>query len=36
VLALVLLTIDNGLIVHVNALVGPGPRAAVSTALGLG
>jgi hypothetical protein len=35
VLALVLLTIDNGLVVHVDALAGPGPRAAVSTALGL-
>jgi RNA polymerase sigma-70 factor (ECF subfamily) len=36
VLALVLLTIDNGLIVHVDALAGEGPRAAVSSALGLG
>lgn len=35
VLALVLLTIDNGLVVHVDALAGPGPRAAVSAALGL-
>jgi hypothetical protein len=35
VLALVLLTIDNGTIVHVDALAGEGPRAAVSTALGL-
>jgi RNA polymerase sigma-70 factor (ECF subfamily) len=35
VLALVLLTIDNGLIIHVDALAGEGPRAAVSAALGL-
>jgi RNA polymerase sigma-70 factor (ECF subfamily) len=35
VLALVLLTIDNGLVVHVDALAGEGPRAAVSAALGL-
>jgi RNA polymerase sigma-70 factor (ECF subfamily) len=35
VLALVLLTIDNGLVVHIDALAGPGPRAAVSAALGL-
>ncbi len=35
VLALVLLTIDNGTIAHVDALAGEGPRAAVSTALGL-
>jgi RNA polymerase sigma-70 factor (ECF subfamily) len=35
VLALVLLTIDHGLVVHVDALTGPGPRAALSTALGL-
>jgi RNA polymerase sigma-70 factor (ECF subfamily) len=35
VLALVLLTIDHGLVVHVDALAGAGPRAAVSTALGL-
>jgi RNA polymerase sigma-70 factor (ECF subfamily) len=35
VLALVLLTIDDGLVVHVEALAGPGPRAAVSAALGL-
>jgi RNA polymerase sigma-70 factor, ECF subfamily len=35
VLALVLLTIDNGLVSHVDALAGPAPRAAVSTALGL-
>jgi RNA polymerase sigma-70 factor, ECF subfamily len=36
VLALVVLKIDNGLVVHVDALAGSGPRAAVSTALGLG
>jgi hypothetical protein len=36
VLALVLLTIDDGLVVHVDALAGEGPRAAVSAALGLG
>jgi RNA polymerase sigma-70 factor (ECF subfamily) len=35
VLALVLLTIENGLVVHVDALAGEGPRAAVSRALGL-
>jgi hypothetical protein len=35
VLALVLLTIDNGLVVHVDALAGAAPRAAVSRALGL-
>jgi hypothetical protein len=35
VLALVLLTIEDGLVVHVDALAGPGPRAAVSAALGL-
>jgi RNA polymerase sigma-70 factor (ECF subfamily) len=35
VLALVLLTIEDGLVVHVHALAGPGPRAAVSAALGL-
>ena len=35
VLALVLLTIDDGLVVHVDALAGEGPRAAVSRALGL-
>src|SRR6266576_3870383 len=35
VLALVLLTIDKGLVVHVDALAGAGPRAAVSAALGL-
>jgi RNA polymerase sigma-70 factor (ECF subfamily) len=36
VLALVLLTIADGLVVHVDALAGEGPRAAVSAALGLG
>jgi RNA polymerase sigma-70 factor (ECF subfamily) len=35
VLALVLLTVDNDRIVHVDALAGPAPRAAVSAALGL-
>jgi RNA polymerase sigma-70 factor (ECF subfamily) len=35
VLALVLLMIDDGLVVHVDALAGEGPRAAVSTVLGL-
>ena len=35
VLALVLLTIENGLVVHVDALAGASPRAAVSTVLGL-
>jgi len=35
VLALILLTIDNGLVVHVDALAGAGPRAAVSEVLGL-
>jgi RNA polymerase sigma-70 factor (ECF subfamily) len=35
VLALVLLTIESGLVVHVDALAGAGPRAAVSRALGL-
>jgi RNA polymerase sigma-70 factor (ECF subfamily) len=35
VLALVLLTIDNGLVVHVDALAGEAPRAAVSAVLGL-
>jgi RNA polymerase sigma-70 factor, ECF subfamily len=35
VLALVLLTIENGLVAHVDAFAGPGPRAAVSAALGL-
>jgi RNA polymerase sigma-70 factor (ECF subfamily) len=36
VLALVVLTIDADLVVHVDALAGAGPRAAVATALGLG
>jgi RNA polymerase sigma-70 factor (ECF subfamily) len=35
VLALVLLTIEGGLVVHVHALAGQAPRAAVSTVLGL-
>lgn len=35
VLALVVLTVDNGLVVHVDALAGKGPRAAVTAALGL-
>jgi RNA polymerase sigma-70 factor, ECF subfamily len=35
VLALVLLKLENGLVVHVDALAGEGPRAAVSAALGL-
>jgi len=36
VLAMILLKIDNnGLVVHVNAFAGEGPRAAVSAALGL-
>jgi RNA polymerase sigma-70 factor (ECF subfamily) len=35
VLALVVLKIDHGLVVHVDALAGEGPRAAVSTVLGL-
>lgn len=35
VLALVVLAIQDGLIVHVDALAGEGPRAAVSAALGL-
>jgi RNA polymerase sigma-70 factor (ECF subfamily) len=35
VLALVLLTVEDGLIVHVDALAGPAPRAAVRAALGL-
>ena len=35
VLALVVLTIDDGLVVHIDALAGRGPRAAVSAALGL-
>lgn len=36
VLALVLLTVRDGRIVHLEALAGPGPRAAVAAALGLG
>jgi RNA polymerase sigma-70 factor (ECF subfamily) len=36
VLALVLLTIEEGLVVHIDALAGRGPRAAVSAVLGLG
>jgi RNA polymerase sigma-70 factor, ECF subfamily len=35
VLALIVLKIDNGLVVHVDALAGEGPRAAVSAVLGL-
>jgi RNA polymerase sigma-70 factor (ECF subfamily) len=35
VLALILLKVDNGLVVHVDALSGRGPRAAVSGLLGL-
>ena len=35
VLALILLTVDNGAIVHVDALAGEAPRAAVTAALGL-
>jgi RNA polymerase sigma-70 factor (ECF subfamily) len=35
VLALVLLTISDGLVVHIDALAGTGPRAAVSSVLGL-
>jgi RNA polymerase sigma-70 factor (ECF subfamily) len=35
VLALVLLTLENGLVVHVDALAGASPRAAVSAVLGL-
>src|SRR5207244_2931846 len=35
VLALVLLKIENGLVVHVDALAGEGPRAAVAAVLGL-
>jgi hypothetical protein len=31
----VLLTIEDGLVVHVDALAGAAPRAAVSTVLGL-
>ncbi len=35
VVALVVLTVDDGLIVDVDALAGDGPRAAVSAALGV-
>lgn len=35
VLALVLLTVEDGLVAHVHALAGPAPRAAVAAALGL-
>jgi RNA polymerase sigma-70 factor, ECF subfamily len=35
VLALVLLTIENGLVAHIHALAGPTPRAAVTAILGL-
>jgi RNA polymerase sigma-70 factor (ECF subfamily) len=35
VLAIVLLTIDNGLVAHVHALAGPTPRVAVTAILGL-
>jgi RNA polymerase sigma-70 factor (ECF subfamily) len=35
VLALVLLTIEDGLVAHVHALAGPAPRAAVTAILGL-
>jgi RNA polymerase sigma-70 factor (ECF subfamily) len=35
VLALVVLKIEHGLVVHVDALAGEGPRVAVATALGL-
>ena len=35
VIALVLLTIRDGLVAHVHALAGPTPRAAVTTILGL-
>lgn len=36
VLALVVLTVEDGLVAHIDALAGPAPRAAVSVALGLG
>lgn len=36
VMALVLPTIEDGLVAHVDAFSGPGPRAAVSATLGLG
>ena len=32
--ALVLLTIEDGLVAHVDALAGPGPRAAIGAAIG--
>jgi hypothetical protein len=35
VIALVLLTIEDGVVAHVHALSGPTPRAAVTTVLGL-
>jgi hypothetical protein len=35
VLALLVLTIHNGLVTHVHALAGPTPRAAVTAILGL-
>jgi len=35
VLALIVLEIDRGLVVHVDAMVGGGPRAVAATALGL-
>jgi RNA polymerase sigma-70 factor (ECF subfamily) len=35
VLALVLLSVEHGLVTHVDALAGPAPRAAVSVVLGL-
>jgi hypothetical protein len=35
VLALVLLTVEDGLVAHVHALAGSAPRAAVTAALGL-
>jgi RNA polymerase sigma-70 factor (ECF subfamily) len=35
VLALIILKIENGLVVHVDALAGEGPRAAVSAVLGI-
>ena len=36
VIALIVLKIDNGLVVHIDALAGEGPRSAVSRALRLG
>ena len=35
VIALVLLTLENGLVAHVDALAGPAPRATISAILGL-